>query len=115
MPTTTAYNSKAVLLGTSETVLFQVGPAQQIGQGAVRFVNLDVIPHNVTMYDYDPSGIDYPAESAGPVTTEVPNVAVPARSFIEVGPLVLPPNRKISALCDTPGVVTARPHAFKTE
>jgi hypothetical protein len=113
MPTS-VFNSPAVMLGTSETTIFQLNGSTQLGNCAVRFTNIDTLPHNLTVYDYDPSGTDYPAEAAGPATTVLSSVTVPPRSFIELGPLVLAPNRKVSAFTDAVGVMNARPHGFKT-
>ena len=115
MSNTSAADFPAVLLGNSETTVLIVPANVQIGSAVIRFTNLDSVPRNLTVYDYNPSGSPYPAESAGPTTTLIPNVTVPPRSFIEVGPLVLPPGRKISAFGDTANIFNARLHGFKTQ
>lgn len=114
MSNTSAADFPAVLLAATETPVVIIPPGVQIGSCVIRFVNLDSVPRNLTVYDYNPSGSPYAAETAGPTTTLVPNVTVPPRSFIEVGPLVLPPGRKISGFGDVANVFNARLHGFKT-
>lgn len=114
MSNTLIVNAPAVAVGVAETPVLTVPPNQQYGQVFIRFSNTDVNPRTITVYDYDPSGDVYPAEAAGPVTTELKSFSIPALSYYDHGPLVLPAKRVISALCDAAGVVNARPHGFKT-
>ena len=114
MSFTNPLNSPAVAVGIASTPILTVGAAEAIGQMFIRFTNLDVNPRQITIYNYDPSAADYPAEAAGPLTTELQGFSIPALSYYDHGPMVLPHNRVVSAKADMAGFINARPHGFKT-
>ena len=103
-----AVNINAVLIGTAETIII---PAIPVGQRydvpTIRFANIDVFDHQVIFYNRTP-----PGELANDTTTEFKRVTIKAQSTFEIGPLVLPPGRQISATADVANMVSARVHAW---
>lgn len=106
-----AVNINAVLIGTAETIIIPAIPAgQRYDVPTIRFANIDIFDHQVIFYNRTP-----PGEAANDTTTEFKRVTIKAQSTFEIGPLVLPAGRQISATCDVANKVSARVHAWSTQ
>lgn len=114
--TTKAINQKAVLLAATPVILGTVPNGKEWDIRFIRFTNNDPInDHQVTVFDYDPSGTDYPAEVAGPATTEMPAITIEKSSVAEIGVFILKEKRVISAQADAAGQVSARIHGWESD
>lgn len=114
--TTKAINQPAVLLATTETILGTVPLGKEYDIRFIRFANNDTInDHQVTVHDYDPSGDDYPAESANPTTVAMPAITIEKGSVAEIGVFICKQKRVLSAKCDAAGQVTARIHGWESD
>jgi len=105
-----AINVAAVLIGTSETVIVPAVPAGvRYDVPTIRFTNVDIFDHQVTVFDRTP-----PGEAASDTTTEFKKITIKAQSTFEIGPMILPSGRQISARADVANKVSARIHAWST-
>lgn len=105
-----AVNVNAVLIGTTETVIVPAVPAGLSYEvPTIRFANVDVNDHQVIVFDRTP-----PGELANDTTSEFKLITIKAQSTFEIGPLILPTGRQISAIADVAAKVSARLHAWST-
>lgn len=103
-----AVNINAVLIGTAETIIIPAIPAGlRYDVPTIRFANVDIFDHQVIFYNRTP-----PGEAANDTTTEFKRVTIKAQSTFEIGPLILPAGRQISATADVANMVSARVHAW---
>lgn len=106
-----AVNINAVLIGTVETVIVPaVAAGLRYDVPSIRFTNVDIFDHQVIFYNRTP-----PGELANDTTTEFKKITIKAQSTFEIGPLVLPAGRQISAIADVASKVSARVHAWSTQ
>ncbi len=115
---TKAINQPAKLLGASATILGTVPVNKEWDVRYIHCSNLDPInDHQITIFDYDPSGTDYPAEAAGAATTAIPAITLQKGSVGDFGPFLCPQHRVLAALVDAPGanLVNARIHGWESD
>lgn len=108
MATTVALNVTPVLVPAAETDLLGPVPAgHEYDLPVIRFVNNDVNPHQITIWNK-------PSAAAGTDAELEAMISVQAQSTYEHGPMVLAAGRRVSVKADVANVLNAIPHGWDT-
>lgn len=103
MATVVALNLTPGLLSTVETNLFAPIPAgHEYDLPVIRFVNNDIQPHQITIWNKVGAGAGTTADKESVLTIQ-------PQSTYEHGPLALPAGRVIAVAADQAGFISCRP------
>lgn len=106
MATIVALNLTPGLVPTAETNLFAPIPvAHEYDLPVIRFVNNDIIPHQIIIWNKVGAGAGANADVEARLTIQ-------PQSLYEHGPLALPAGRVISVAADLAGVISCRPSGW---
>jgi hypothetical protein len=105
MPTTTALNISPALVPAVETDIIIVPLSTEYDLPVIRFVNTDVDPHQITIWNKPGAGAGTDADLEATLTIQ-------PQSLYEHGPMVLAAGRRVSVMADVAGVVSVRPHGW---
>lgn len=103
---TAALNFSPALVAATETTLFTVPAATEYDIPVIRFVNNDVDPHQITIWNKPVAGAGTPAD------IEASTLTIQPQSTYEHGPMVLAAGRQVSAMADAAGFISARIHGW---